>query len=110
VNADIASLTRTWRSSLAATRQTIAEDYRRTQQPHDYLRAHSLAVDHQIEAMWNILGLGQQAALVAVGGYGRGQLFPASDIDLLILLPAPAPSGLEEKVASFIGLMWDIGL
>ena len=49
-------------------------------------------------------------ALVAVGGYGRGQLFPHSDVDVLILLPAgvdPAPSAQIER---FLAALWDIGL
>ncbi|XLM19650.1 nucleotidyltransferase domain-containing protein, partial [Chromobacterium piscinae] len=48
--------------------------------------------------------------LAAVGGYGRGQLFPGSDIDILTLLPDPTPADINDKVTRFIGLMWDIGL
>ena len=48
-------------------------------------------------------------ALVAVGGYGRGQLFPHSDVDVLILLPehgnAPA-----ESIERFFATLWDIGI
>jgi [protein-PII] uridylyltransferase len=54
--------------------------------------------------------LGEQASLIAVGGYGRGQLFPSSDIDVLVLLPAVTPAELPERVAALIGRMWDIGL
>jgi len=49
-------------------------------------------------------------ALLAVGGYGRSQLFPHSDIDLLVLLPAAADTGLQQKLETFIGTLWDIGL
>ncbi len=48
--------------------------------------------------------------LVAVGGYGRGQLFPYSDIDLLILLPAATSDALGAKLEQFVGVLWDIGL
>jgi [protein-PII] uridylyltransferase len=52
----------------------------------------------------------QQIALLAVGGYGRGELLPASDIDLLLLL-ARKPRGDEEKhIAQFLTFLWDIGL
>ena len=50
------------------------------------------------------------AALVAVGGYGRSELFPYSDIDILILLEGE-PNVLEkEKLEVLVGLFWDIGL
>ena len=49
-------------------------------------------------------------ALVATGGYGRGELFPASDVDVLILL-GDEPSAVErERLEQLIGMFWDIGL
>jgi [protein-PII] uridylyltransferase len=55
------------------------------------------------------------AALVAVGGYGRGELFPYSDIDVLVLLPgeeaaAPMEEALRAGIEGFITACWDIGL
>src|SRR5262249_48528256 len=52
----------------------------------------------------------RNVALAAVGGYGRGQLFPCSDVDLLILLPAAPDAGLAGKIESLIGALWDIGI
>lgn len=49
-------------------------------------------------------------ALVAVGGYGRGELHPASDIDLLILLDNNDSKQHDEGIEKFLMLMWDIGL
>jgi [protein-PII] uridylyltransferase len=49
-------------------------------------------------------------ALVAVGGYGRGELHPCSDTDLLLLVAAPPDEGQRAQVERFIAFLWDIGL
>ncbi|MBX5462408.1 MAG: [protein-PII] uridylyltransferase [Steroidobacteraceae bacterium] len=49
-------------------------------------------------------------ALVAVGGYGRGELHPCSDIDLLLLVPAPLEAEGRGRVEQFVAFLWDIGL
>lgn len=51
-----------------------------------------------------------RVALVAVGGYGRGELHPCSDIDLLILLGQDQHDTFQSPIERFIGLLWDIGL
>src|SRR5579863_9370179 len=48
-------------------------------------------------------------ALVAVGGYGRGELHPCSDVDILLLI-AESSAGRDEAIASFIAALWDLGL
>jgi [protein-PII] uridylyltransferase len=50
------------------------------------------------------------AALVAVGGYGRSELMPGSDIDLLVLLPDDADDRLNPGLESLLTFLWDIGL
>jgi [protein-PII] uridylyltransferase len=49
------------------------------------------------------------AALFAVGGFGRGLLFPYSDVDLLALVEAPAPARLR-ALEQFFATLWDVGL
>ena len=49
-------------------------------------------------------------SLVAVGGYGRAELLPGSDIDVLILLPDDHPQTLIPLIESFLAFLWDIGL
>jgi len=53
---------------------------------------------------------GSHLALMAVGGYGRGDLCPYSDIDLLFLLPYKATARAEQVVEAMLYVLWDLGL
>ncbi|MFN0005275.1 MAG: [protein-PII] uridylyltransferase [Burkholderiaceae bacterium] len=74
--------------------------------------------DETLRDLWAQCDLGETLSLVAVGGYGRGELFPYSDVDVLVLLPNGLESALENavhqetltQVEKFIGLCWDCGL
>ena len=74
--------------------------------------------DETLRALWAQCDLGESLSLVAVGGYGRGELFPYSDVDVLVLLPHGLESTLEDvahqetrsHIEKFIGLCWDCGL
>ena len=54
--------------------------------------------------------LADELALVAVGGYGRGELHPCSDIDIMILLPRTDDDAWREQLETFLTFLWDIGL
>lgn len=70
--------------------------------------------DEMLRRLWLAAGLDHRVALVAVGGYGRGELFPYSDIDVLLLLPAgaspTADGALRSRIEDFIRSCWDTGL
>lgn len=78
------------------------------------LRKLAHLADGTLTTLWQQAGLGQPFALVAVGGFGRGELFPYSDIDVLLLLPegqAPdADALLRQRIETFITSCWDVGL
>ncbi len=87
------------------------------------IQERSHAIDTILALAWSYYNLGENAALLAVGGYGRGELHPYSDVDLLLL--HDAEHSLDEKrldqisdsnkafidnLQCFIALLWDIGL
>jgi [protein-PII] uridylyltransferase len=69
-------------------------------------------VDQILREAWDRLSWSEDAdiALLAVGGYGRGELHPYSDIDLLILLDSNDHETFREPIERFLTLLWDIGL
>ncbi|MDE2399359.1 MAG: nucleotidyltransferase domain-containing protein, partial [Burkholderiales bacterium] len=68
-------------------------------------------VDRTLTELWIASLMPAGAALVAVGGYGRGELFPHSDVDVLILLPDDVSAEeARPAIERFITACWDIGL
>ncbi len=98
------------RDSLRIARRTLLEDYLAHPQPARHLRAHARIVDEHLRKMWDDVGLPADLALVAVGGYGRAELYPKSDIDLLILLPQEPDEFLQQRLQELVRHWWDIGL
>jgi [protein-PII] uridylyltransferase len=74
-------------------------------------RGLSRLVDAALADLWVASGMPAGAALVAAGGYGRGELFPHSDVDVLVLLPEGLDAeGSRPSIERFISACWDIGL
>lgn len=74
------------------------------------LKGRCAAVDSALQQLWHQFELDNTgSALVAVGGYGRGELFPQSDVDVLILVPNEN-SPDNAALSGFIGALWDMGL
>ncbi|MCF1429327.1 MAG: bifunctional uridylyltransferase/uridylyl-removing protein GlnD [Shewanella sp.] len=68
-------------------------------------------VDELLQCAWRDLGLGAlPIALIAVGGYGRGELHPHSDVDILFLLGEELNARGEQALSTFIAYLWDAGL
>lgn len=78
------------------------------------LRKLSTLAGDLLQQLWQRAELPPDLALVAVGGFGRDQLFPYSDVDVLLLLPddraADGCSVLRGQLEGFIGSCWDAGL
>lgn len=83
------------------------EDRSRPDQLLSHLRK---IVDRILKEVEEHYPLPVQASLCAVGGYGRGELYPCSDIDLLILLKSVPNPEEQELLEVFIAALWDLGL
>jgi [protein-PII] uridylyltransferase len=98
-----------WREQLKHGREALRAEFFAHPDTPKLLREHSRLVDRVVRGVWHDQAMLPELALIAVGGYGRGQLFPQSDVDVLILLPASgdAPAASIER---FFSTLWDIGL
>ncbi|MFM2640363.1 bifunctional uridylyltransferase/uridylyl-removing protein GlnD [Vibrio chagasii] len=78
----------------------------------DLVLLRSEYMDLLLRRLWEHFGFSNlpHISLVAVGGYGRGELHPLSDIDILIVSQKTLPPALGEKVSQFITLLWDLRL
>ena len=99
-----------WKTRLDEQRRALETRYLENHSAPELLRRLRVLVDGQLKAVWEHLEMPPALTLVAVGGYGRGQLFPYSDIDLLVLLPYASDPGQTPKLEQFVGMLWDIGL
>jgi [protein-PII] uridylyltransferase len=100
----------TLRKSLHSDRLDLEQKYLQHGSASRLLKAHSRLIDHYLQRIWQQLCMPANISLVAVGGYGRNELYPKSDIDLLILLDAEPDAALQQKLHDLISQLWDIGM
>ena len=106
----------TGKQVLLQGRQLLHQRYRENKNGTALLRNHCRLVDSLLRQVWRETELPAAIALLAVGGYGRGQLFPGSDIDLLVLLPTKGNDAdvvdatIKSRLEQWVSLLWDMGL
>jgi [protein-PII] uridylyltransferase len=89
-----------------------AEAFRQGADVRALVHSRSGTLDTVLALIWNRYAFAASAdiSLVAVGGYGRGELHPHSDIDLLILTRSGIEENWQEDLGAFITLLWDLKL
>ncbi len=99
------------KARLQALHEDVRERLRRGAGGRELVDAMTRGVDALIVDTWRSWApvAARKADLVAVGGYGRGDLAPRSDWDICILLPADGGEALEEEIAAFLRALWDSG-
>lgn len=101
-----------FRHTLRTVDEAIEDRFRRGTPAADLIQHRAWYMDEMLIRAWDRM-LGQRAAdmaLVAVGGYGRSELHPHSDIDLLILCPPSLPDDASGAIERLLAFLWDIGL
>lgn len=98
------------RDTYTNRREAHLAEFSEDRKPLRLLHALSAAADELVRGLWGLAGMPTGTALLAVGGYGRGELFPYSDIDLLILTEDAPDDALGQAVERFVSLSWDSGL
>lgn len=76
----------------------------------DLVHARSDYLDALLTRLWKEYQFDRQPnmSLIAVGGYGRHELHPLSDIDILVLSAEPLSEQIASKIGQFITLLWDL--
>ena len=101
-----------YKSRIQKGQHTLRDQYRSSYEPDPdcLLYESSHLIDEVLREIWTELHFPDSMAICAVGGYGRGELWPGSDIDLLVLLPDEPDPELAAQIEQLVGLFWDIGL
>ena len=111
---DLKALREEFRAKKAALFQSLAAGSRSARGVGSTLGKLSTLADNTLRTLWLRAAFPPSLALAAVGGYGRGELFPYSDVDVLVLLSDDIvlehDADLKTRIEGFIGSCWDAGL
>ena len=106
------------KSALAEMQQQLADDLHKTHDGARYVGAHALAMDRLITICFEEIVTKLQPhkapassfAVMATGGYGRGEMAPFSDVDLLFVQEKASDASCQEQIEIMLYLLWDLGL
>lgn len=100
-----------FQQALKTGHDTLSQRFEAGEEIAELVTGRAELVDALLSRAWQrFVPSGAVATLAAAGGYGRGELHPASDIDLMILRGSDSDPELDEVIGSFVTFLWDIGL
>ncbi|HEX7416866.1 MAG TPA: [protein-PII] uridylyltransferase [Steroidobacteraceae bacterium] len=110
--ADCTHSAQCFRDALEEAQTELRERFLAEEPIESLVRARAQLIDVILAEAWRLqlAALADSWSLIAVGGYGRGELHPASDVDILILVPAPLDAPSRAPLEKLVAFLWDIGL
>ena len=99
-----------FRNALSAARDHFNNRFYEGEEVHRLVNEQSRFADIILRHAWERFEWDKDISLIAVGGYGRGELHPHSDIDLLILMKQNKPEKYRASIEQFLTFLWDIQL
>ena len=100
------------RHALAAASENIRDRFLAGESVDSLVHLRARVIDELLVHLWrrHAPATADAAALVAVGGYGRGEVHPCSDVDITLLVPDDLSDGAETELGAFVTALWDVGL
>ena len=100
------------RKAREKSNEILNDRYRNGHNIEDIVKGRAWVVDEILKLAWKALTWPdpRDISLIAVGGYGRGELLPHSDVDLLVLTKHRWNNKYRDYISSFLTMLWDIGL
>ncbi|MCW8824911.1 MAG: [protein-PII] uridylyltransferase, partial [Gammaproteobacteria bacterium] len=98
------------KAQLNQFRASLKDSFESGEPVERLVRQYSQLIDLLLVHYWDHFMADSKLTLAAVGGYGRGELHPYSDIDLLVLHQEPVSENEQAALQQFITFLWDIGL
>ena len=95
---------------LAEHKRQIVADYRRHRSPQRFFAAYSALLSHTVTALWRQMQPAGELALLALGGFGRGEMYPHSDVDLGIVAADALNESQQQQIETWLQTLWDMGL
>ena len=103
-----------YRAGKAALFESLGASGASSRGIHARLQRLARHTDQTLQTLWQLANMPPDASLVAAGGYGRGELFPYSDVDVVVLLADDSAvddnPALKANIEQFISNCWDTGL
>ncbi|MDO4640212.1 MAG: [protein-PII] uridylyltransferase [Neisseria sp.] len=95
---------------LSLKKQQAVDIYLAKRQPQLFFEQYTQALDNMLAALWQEMFIGMPMCLLAVGGFGRREMYPHSDLDLALVCAEPLTEAQQEAAALFVQTLWDMQL